>query len=131
MRWPGLFLVFFLLSACTKHGPALVDYSGDWRLIRLQGGPGIDLPPLTDSVVHILRLRPDGTWQDLVNGRSGFYGYWYVKQQYPIGKPPIMVLGNEIGIVASETINQVWLMDDKLVVRRLPDIGYQAIYARN
>jgi hypothetical protein len=42
-----------------------------------------------------------------------------------------MVLGNEIGIVASETINQVWLMDDKLVVRRLPDIGYQAIYARN
>jgi hypothetical protein len=128
-----LLLPFFLLSACHKSGSgAATNFSGDWRLVQLNGGPAIDVVPVDRDHVYILRLLPDSTREDYINGKLSGKGTWSLKPAgSPLGNVKILVFGDSLGVNRSPLVQQAQLVDGKLVIKLVPDEGYKAVYTRN
>ena len=124
-----------LLSACHKSGSATTGttgITGEWHMIQLTGGPFIDVTPVDANNVYVMHLLADSTVQDYYNGRLTYQGTWSVKQSAtPTNPAYTLSFSGTVGLRDTFTLYQVTLTKDKLVMRMLPETGYQATYTRH
>jgi len=141
MRLPVLYfslVVSVLLpSACQKSTPpADTGFVGEWRMIQVQGSAFIDVGPINQDNLIIMRLLPDSTVQSFRNGSVVFTGVWSLRQQgSPVNPVNILAMNGGNVLLDSPTLYQARLTKvryrDRLILRMVPDYGYQATYTRN